>query len=124
MKEKGHFLIMAGFAVLIGMALMAWSAERVSARDFEPGQGGVSMMSGFDEKGVNNYIYVIDPKALRLCVYTMKSDGKLHFVAGRNLSYDMEIPYDYISGGKYRSPKEIEKQLKPPNGKGKSGKSK
>ncbi|TET32188.1 MAG: hypothetical protein E3J72_20060 [Planctomycetota bacterium] len=83
-------------------------------------------MAGSDVNGSKHYIYVIDPRELRLCGYTMKGDGKLHFVAGRNLQYDMQIPYDFISKGKYVSPKEIDKMLnkKSSGGKGSSGKPK
>jgi hypothetical protein len=122
MKEKVCFFVMVGFAVLLGVVLLSSSADRASAMPCALGQETISIMAGSDENGSKHYVYVIDPKELRLCVYTMKGDGKLHYVAGRNLVHDMQIPYDFISKGKYVSPKEIEKGLGKKSSSGKGGK--
>ena len=122
MKEKGYFFILAGFAVLLGMAIMAWTSDRAAAMPL-PGPEAVSIMAGTNENGTKHYVYVIDSRELRLCVYSMKDDGKLYLLAARNLNYDMQIPLQFnCEKNKYKSAEDVKKDLERGKKKGSSKK--
>ena len=109
--SKYSFISGIVIAGILGLAMCAVLPARATAEPYGAGQSGISVVSAQDETGVKNYIYVLDSKELRLCVYTIRS-GKLYFLWARNLVYDMQIPYDFDANGKHYGSKEIAKSLK------------
>ena len=109
---KYSFISAVVIAGILGLAICALMPAQATADPYGSGQNGICLVSAQSETGAKNYIYVLDSKELRLCVYTIRS-GKLYFLWARNLAHDMKIPYDFDANGNYFGAKEIEKLLKP-----------
>ncbi|MHC4661347.1 MAG: hypothetical protein ACYS8W_06625 [Planctomycetota bacterium] len=115
MRMAGNsILIAAVIAFVLGMVICTLLPERAAAEDPFGAGGELCLMNGQDENGGKNYILVLDRKEMRLCVYGIRS-AQLHLLWVRNLTYDMQVPYDFDAKGKYVGSKEIEKALKKPS---------
>ena len=104
----GRFNIFCLFSCLLfaGIVANALLSPPVTAAPY--GQSDLSVVHAPDVTGSKNYIYIVNHKSMKLCVYGMKSE-KLHLVFCRNLDYDMQVPYDLDSKGKYISSSEMKK---------------